>query len=77
MLDKTDATKLLTKIRRQWFAKRKSIAAILKEVMTNEASALLDTDAHNKAMDADARAAGAGLRPDRRGFCHRDDHGLG
>ena len=40
MLDKTDATKLLTKIRRQWFAKRKSIAAILKEVMTNEASAL-------------------------------------
>src|SRR5258707_678504 len=54
MLDKTDATKLLTKIRRKWFAKRKSIAAILKEVMTNEASSLLDTDAHNKAMDADA-----------------------
>jgi len=54
MLDKTDATRLLTKIRRQWFAKRKSIAAILKEVMTREASTLLDTDAHNKAMDADA-----------------------
>ncbi len=54
MLDKTDATKLLTRIRRQWFAKRKSIAAILKEVMTNEASTLLDTDAHNKAIDADA-----------------------
>lgn len=54
MLDKTDATKLLTKIRRQWFAKRKSIAAILKEVMTNEPSSLLDSDAHNKAMDADA-----------------------
>ncbi len=54
MLDKTDATKLLTKIRRQWFAKRKSIAAILKEVMTNETSALVDTDAHNKALDADA-----------------------
>lgn len=54
MLDKTDATRLLTRIRRQWFAKRKSIAAILKEVMTNEASALLDTDAHNKAMDADS-----------------------
>jgi type IV secretion system protein TrbE len=54
MLDKTDATRLLTKIRRQWFAKRKSVAAILKEVMTNEASILLDTDAHNKAMDADA-----------------------
>jgi len=54
MLDKTDATRLLTKIRRQWFAKRKSIAAVLKEVMTNEASTLLDTDANNKAMDADA-----------------------
>jgi len=54
MLDKTDATRLLLKIRRQWFAKRKSIAAILKEVMTNEASTLVDTDAHNKAMDADA-----------------------
>jgi len=54
MLDKTDATRLLTKIRRQWFAKRKSIASVLKEVMTNEASALLDTDAANKALDADA-----------------------
>ncbi|MFA7585450.1 MAG: conjugal transfer protein TrbE [Novosphingobium sp.] len=53
LLDKTDATKLLTKIRRQWFAKRKSIAAILKEVMTNEQSALVDTDASNKALDAD------------------------
>ena len=53
LLDKTDATKLLTRIRRQWFAKRKSVAAIVKEVMTNEASALLDTDAANKAADAD------------------------
>ena len=52
-LDKTDATKLLTKIRRQWFAKRKSIAAILKEVMTSEASVLMDSDASNKAADAD------------------------
>ena len=53
LLDKTDATKLLTKIRRQWFAKRKSVAAILKEVMTNEASVLVDTDASNKAADTD------------------------
>ena len=53
LLDKTDATKLVTKIRRQWFSKRKSIAAILKEVMTNEASVLVDTDAANKAADAD------------------------
>ena len=53
MLDKTDATKLLSKIRRQWFAKRKSIAAIVKEVMTNEQSVLVDSDAANKAADAD------------------------
>jgi len=53
-LDKTDATRVLTRIRRQWFAKRKSIMAILKEVMTNEPTALIDSDAHNKAMDADA-----------------------
>ncbi len=53
LLDKTEAVRLLTKIRRQWFAKRKSIAAIVKEVMTNEASALVDSDAANKAADAD------------------------
>ncbi|HJO67406.1 MAG TPA: conjugal transfer protein TrbE [Sphingomonas sanguinis] len=53
LLDKTDAVRLLTKIRRQWFAKRKSVAAILKEVMTNEQSVLVDTDASNKAADAD------------------------
>ena len=53
MLDKTDAIKLLTKIRRQWFAKRKSVAAILREAMTNEASVLMDSDASNKAADAD------------------------
>jgi type IV secretion system protein VirB4 len=54
MLDKSDATRLLSRIRRQWFAKRKSVAAILKEVMTNEASVLVDSDAANKAGDADA-----------------------
>ena len=53
LMDKVEAGKLLTRIRRQWFAKRKSIAAILKEVMTNEQSALVDTDAANKALDAD------------------------
>src|SRR3546814_15023407 len=39
---------------RQWFAKRKGVAAILREAMTNEASTLLDSDASNKAADADA-----------------------
>ena len=53
-LDKEAAEKAVKRYRRQWFAKRKSISAIIKEVMTNEQSALVDTDADNKAADADA-----------------------
>ncbi|UVC15132.1 conjugal transfer protein TrbE [Mesorhizobium onobrychidis] len=53
-LGKTQATKTLTRLRRQWFAKRKSIAAILREVVSNEPVPLLDSDADNKALDADA-----------------------
>lgn len=53
-LDKAEAEKLLRRLRRQWFAKRKSIMAIVKEVMTNEQSVLLDTDADQKTADADA-----------------------
>lgn len=53
-LDKAEATKTLTRLRRQWFAKRKSIAAILREVVTNEPVPLVDSDADNKALDADA-----------------------
>ena len=53
-MDKGEATKVLGRYRRQWFSKRKSIMAVLKEVMTNEASALVDTDADNQAADADA-----------------------
>lgn len=52
-LDKGDATKALTKIRRQWFNKRKSVTALLREVMYNQPSQLLDTDADNKVVDAD------------------------
>ena len=53
-LDRVTATTVLARYRRQWFAKRKSVGAILKEVMFNEQAALLDTDADNKAADADA-----------------------
>ena len=53
-LDKLEAAKLLGRIRRQWFAKRKGIAALLKEVLTSEPAVLVDTDAENKARDADA-----------------------
>ena len=52
-LDKTEATKALTKIRRQWFNKRKSITAMLREVMYNQPAQLLDSDADNKVVDAD------------------------
>ena len=54
MMDKLEANQALGRIRKQWFAKRKSIGAILREVMTQEASALVDNDATNKAADADA-----------------------
>lgn len=52
-LDKADATKALTRIRRQWFNKRKSITALLREVMYNQPAQLLDSDADNKVVDAD------------------------
>jgi len=52
-LDKTDATKVLTRIRRQWFNKRKSITALLREVLYNQPAQLLDSDADNKVVDAD------------------------
>ncbi|HEX4735944.1 MAG TPA: conjugal transfer protein TrbE [Allosphingosinicella sp.] len=53
-LDKTDATKALTKLRRQWFNKRKSVSAMLREVLYNQQAQLLDSDADNKVADADA-----------------------
>jgi type IV secretion system protein VirB4 len=52
-LDKGDATKALTKLRRQWFNKRKSITAMLREIMYNQPAQLLDSDADNKVVDAD------------------------
>ena len=52
-LDKTEATKTLTKLRRQWFNKRKSISALLREVLYNQPVQLFDSDADNKMLDAD------------------------
>ena len=53
-MDKAEAEKVLGRKRRHWFSKRKSVAAVLRETMFNEPSALLDSDADNKALDADA-----------------------
>jgi type IV secretion system protein VirB4 len=52
-LDRVDSTKALTRLRRQWFNKRKSVTALLREVMYNEPAQLLDSDADNKVADAD------------------------
>jgi type IV secretion system protein TrbE len=53
-LDKTAANSALTRLRRQWFARRKSIAVLLREMLYNEPAPLIDSDADNKAVDADA-----------------------
>lgn len=53
-LDKSEAVKLITKKRRHWFSKRKSVLSLIKESLMGEATALVDTDADNKALDADA-----------------------
>ncbi|MEE4454337.1 conjugal transfer protein TrbE [Novosphingobium resinovorum] len=52
-LDKAQATKTLTSLRRQWFNKRKSVTALLREVLYNQPAQLLDSDADNKVVDAD------------------------
>jgi type IV secretion system protein VirB4 len=52
-LDKADANRLIGRIRRQWFAKRKSIGVLLQEALTQQPSALVDSDAANKAGEAD------------------------
>ena len=52
-LDKAEATRALTRLRRQWFNKRKSVTALLREVMYNQPVQLTDSDADNKVADAD------------------------
>ncbi len=53
-LDKDEAERELVRLRRQWFAKRKSVVALLRETLFQQESPLVDTDASNKAADADA-----------------------
>jgi len=53
-MDKAEAEKELGRLRRQWFAKRKNVAALLRETIFQQESPLVDTDASNKATDADA-----------------------
>src|SRR3546814_2806208 len=48
-LDKAEAEKELSRLRRQWFAKRKNVVALLRETIFQQESPLVDTDASNKA----------------------------
>jgi type IV secretory pathway VirB4 component len=77
MLDKTDATRLLTKIRRQWFAKRKSIAAILEG---GDDQRGLHAPRHGRRQQGGRCGhglAGAGLGRDRSGLCHHHGNCMG
>jgi len=53
-MDREEAKKELEKYRKRWWQKRKSILTLLKEEAAKQESALLDSDAANKAADADA-----------------------
>lgn len=53
-LDKMDARRELERYRKRWWQKRKSLFTLLKEEAAGQESALLDSDAANKAADADA-----------------------
>src|SRR3546814_11010391 len=59
-LDKSDATKALTRLQRQWFNKRKSITALLREIMYNQPSQLPDSDAANKVVATNMEPHGVG-----------------
>ena len=53
-LDKTEAESEISRYKKRWFAKRKGIITLLKEVLTGSESIMTDSDAVNKALDSDA-----------------------
>jgi type IV secretion system protein VirB4 len=53
-MDKAESERELGRLRRQWFAKRKTVVALLRETIFQQESPLVDSDASNKAADADA-----------------------
>lgn len=55
-LDKEDAKAEINRYRRQWFAKRKGVASLVKETVSQSESYLMDSDALNKAQDSDEAA---------------------
>ncbi|SPD72441.1 CagE TrbE VirB component of type IV transporter system [uncultured Desulfobacterium sp.] len=59
-LSKADAKAEIEKFRKIWWSKRKSLMTLIKEEATREHSALLDTEAGEKAADADAALVAIG-----------------
>lgn len=53
-LDKIDALKEVNRYRKQWFAKRKGVMTLVRETVSQNESAMVDSDALNKSLDADA-----------------------
>jgi type IV secretion/conjugal transfer VirB4 family ATPase len=59
-LDKTEAKRELEQLQRKWFAKRKGIGTLIKELLTTEESVLTDSDALQKAEDVQSALMEAG-----------------
>src|SRR4029453_6235924 len=53
-MSKTDATRELTRLRRQCVCKRKGVITLFRETIFQQEAQLFDSDAANKALDADA-----------------------
>ncbi|NVN92972.1 MAG: conjugal transfer protein TrbE [Desulfuromonadales bacterium] len=52
-MDKEEGSKELTRYKRKWFSKRKGMVTLLKEMVSGSESVMVDSDAENKAYDAD------------------------
>lgn len=52
-MDKEEGIRELNRIKRKWFSKRKGLVTFVKEMMSGSESVMVDTDAENKAYDAD------------------------
>jgi type IV secretion system protein TrbE len=59
-LDREEATRELTRWRRLWFSRHKSLGALLKETLTREPATFINPDAMAKTEDVDAALADAG-----------------
>ncbi|HEY9236705.1 MAG TPA: conjugal transfer protein TrbE [Phenylobacterium sp.] len=59
-LDKAEAEREITRLRKRWFAKRKGLSVLLREAVTKEEVPLFDTDAAVKVDECDGVLAALG-----------------